>query len=153
MRMVRSANFEDMALAAEIMVASFRAAFADFVTPETMDACTNPENCRNMLEYIFSQGQMQFLMGDDKAFLCWQETAEGIEIVALHSVPESWGTGLGHALLTQALRRFGEKPVQLWAFRDNLRARRFYEKHGLSWDGSQRESKFDGAMEVRYVKE
>lgn len=152
MNMVRLANLEDMALAAKIMVASFRAAFADFVTPETMAACTDPENCRRMLEHIFRQGQMQFLMADDRGFLCWQETAEGVEIVALHSLPESWGTGLGHALLTEALQRFDGKSVQLWVFRDNIRARRFYEKHGLSWDGSQRESKFDGALEVRYVK-
>ena len=39
---VRNATFEDMALAADIMVTSFRTAFADFVSPKTMDACTNP---------------------------------------------------------------------------------------------------------------
>ena len=31
-------------------------------------------------------------------------------------------------------------------------ARRFYEKHGFRWDGSERVSEFDGALEVRYVK-
>ena len=35
---VRTATFEDMALASEIMVTSFRTAFAAFVSPETMDA-------------------------------------------------------------------------------------------------------------------
>ena len=52
---VRSATFEDMALAAGIMVTSFRTAFADFVSPETLDACTNPDNCRAMLETISRQ--------------------------------------------------------------------------------------------------
>ena len=38
MNPVRTAKYEDMSLAASIMVTSFRTAFADFVSPETMDA-------------------------------------------------------------------------------------------------------------------
>lgn len=148
---VRTAAFEDMALAADIMVTSFRTAFADFVSPETMDACTNPENCREMLEHIFREGRMEFLMGGGQGFLCWQETGSGAEIVALHTLPESWGTGLGHALLTEALGRIGNRPVFLWAFKENTRARRFYEKHSLRFDGTARVSEFDGAIEVRYI--
>ena len=149
---VRNATFEDMALASDIMVTSFRTAFAAFVSPKTMDACANPENCRAMLEHIYQEGKMHFLMGGDQGFLCWQETEEGAEIVAIHSLPESWGTGLGHAMLTEALKQIGNRPVHLWAFKGNTRARRFYEKHGFHWDGSERVSEFDGALEVRYVK-
>ena len=149
---VRNAKLEDMALAAEIMVTSFRTAFRDFVSRETMDACTNPDNCRAMLEAVYREGKMHFLMGGDAGFLCWQETDEGAEIVAIHSLPESWGSGLGHAMLKMALEQMGNRPVNLWAFKENLRARRFYEKHGLYWDGTERISEFDGALEVRYVK-
>lgn len=148
---IRSATFDDMALAARIMVTSFRGAFSALISAETMDACANPDNCRNMLENIWQEGTVHFLMGGDKGFLCWQETADGPEIVAIHSLPESWGTGLGHAMLTQALKQIGNRSVYLWAFRDNARARRFYEKHGLHWDGTERVSAFDGALEVRYV--
>ena len=149
---VRNANFEDMACAAEIMVTSFRAAFGEFVSRSTMDACTNPENCRAMLESIYQDGKMHFLMGGDQGFLCWQETDDGAEIVAIHSLPVSWGTGLGHAMLMEALKQIGDRPVYLWAFKENTRARRFYEKHGFRWDGSERVSEFDGALEVRYVR-
>ena len=149
---VRNATFEDMALAADIMVTSFRTAFAAFVSSETMDACTNPANCRAMLEHIYQEGKMHFLMGGVQGFLCWQETEEGAEIVAIHSLPESWGTGLGHAMLTEALKQIGDRPVYLWAFKENTRARRFYEKNGFHWDGSERVSEFDGALEVRYVR-
>lgn len=149
---VRNAEFEDMARAAEIMVTSFRTAFGEFVSPETMAACTNPDNCRAMLESIYREGKMHFLMGDDQGFLCWQETGDGAEIVAIHSLPESWGTGLGHAMLTEAHKQIGDRPVYLWAFRENTRARRFYEKHCFRWDGSERVSEFDGALEVRYVR-
>lgn len=152
MTLVRKAKYEDMALAASIMVTSFRTAFADVVSQETMDACANPDNCRAMLEHIYQEGNMHFLMGNDKGFLCWQETGDGAEIVAIHSFPESWGTGLGHAMLTEALAQIGDRTVILWAFKENIRARRFYEKHGFRWDGNERVSEFDGAMEVRYVR-
>ena len=148
---IRNASLEDMALASRIMVTSFRTAFSSFVSPETMEACTNETNCRKMLEGIYQEGRMHFLMGGDRGFLCWQETDGGAEIVAIHSLPESWGTGLGHALLTRALSQIGSRKVFLWAFRENTRARRFYEKHGLRWDGTERGSEFDGAPEVRYV--
>ena len=149
---VRNATFEDMALAAGIMVTSFRTAFAAFVSPETMDVCTNPENCRAMLKSIYQEGKIHFLMGGEQGFLCWQETEDGAEILAIHSLPESWGTGLGHAMLTQALKQIGGRPVYLWAFKENTRARRFYEKHSFRWDGTERVSEFDGALELRYVR-
>ena len=151
--LIRDAGYEDMSLAAEIMVASFRSAFAAFVSAETMESCTDPDNCRRMLEGIYREGKVHFLMGGTKGFICWQENPDGAEILAIHSLPESWGTGLGHAMLTQALSRIGDAKVSLWAFKDNTRARRFYEKHGLRWDGTQRVSEFDGALEVRYVLE
>ena len=147
---VREASFPDMSLASHIMVTSFRTAFASFVSPETMDACTNPDNCLAMLEGIFAEGRMRFLMAGDVGFLCWQETESGAEIVALHTLPESWGTGTGHALLTEALNRIGEQKVFLWAFEKNIRARKFYEKHGFRRDGRRRVSEFDGAIEIRY---
>lgn len=151
MTSVREAKYEDMELAASIMVTSFRAAFGAFVSRETMDACTDPDNCRAMLESIYQEGKMRFLMGGDQGFLCWQETEDGAEIVAIHSLPVSWGTGLGHAMLTEALKQIGNRPVYLWAFKENTRARRFYEKHGFRWDGAERVSQFDGAPEVRYI--
>lgn len=149
---VRQAAFEDMARAGHIMSRSFRTAFADFVSRETMDACAGEENCIALLEGIFREGKMHFLMGGDSGMLAWQRTEEGAEIVAIHTLPESRGTGLGAALLKEALHQIGDSPVFLWAFWENTRARRFYEKHGFQWDGSQRVSEFDGAIEVRYCK-
>ena len=149
---VRNAEFKDMKRAGHIMSVSFCDAFSDFVTKQTLDACAREDNCIALLEGIFREGKVRFLMGEDSGMLCWQDTEDGAEIIAIHSLPESWGTGLGHAMLTEALKQIGERPVFLWAFKENKRARRFYEKHGFCWDGSQRVSEFDGALEVRYVK-
>ena len=149
---VKTAVYEDMARAGCIMARSFRTAFADLVSRETLDACAREENCIELLEGIFREGRVQFLMGGDSGMLAWMQTEEGAEIVALHTLPESRGTGLGAALLEEALNRIGTQTVFLWAFRENTRARRFYEKHGFRADGAERVSGFDEAVEVRYVR-
>lgn len=149
---VRNAELSDMKQLGHIMSVSFKTAFQGFVSRQTLDACAREDACAALLEGLYLEGKMHFLIGGDKGMLCWQETEAGAEIVAIHSLPESWGTGLGHAMLTEALEEIGEKPVFLWAFQDNQRARRFYEKHGFRWDGRERVSEFDGAVEVRYVK-
>ena len=149
---VRIAEFDDMKQAGHIMSVSFRTAFGDFVSQQTMDACAQKDNCIALLEGIFREGKVHFLMGDNSGMLAWQQTEDGAEIVAIHILPESCGTGLGHAMLTEALNQIGNQPVFLWAFKENTRARRFYEKHGFHWNGSERVSEFDEAIEVRYVK-
>ena len=149
---VRNAELEDMKQLGHIMSVSFRMAFAEFVTPQTMVACAREENCIALLEGIFREGKVHFLIGENSGMLAWQNTEDAAEIIAIHTLPESWGTGLGAAMLTEAMNQIGNRPVFLWAFEENVRARRFYEKHGFRWDGMQRVSEFDGAVEVRYVK-
>jgi ribosomal protein S18 acetylase RimI-like enzyme len=149
---VRNAEFEDMKLLGHIMSVSFRSAFSELVSKKTLDACAREDNCIAMLEGIFREGKVHFLIGDNSGMLAWQNTEDAAQIIAIHSLAESWGTGLGHAMLTEALKQIGDQPVFLWAFKENKRARRFYEKHGFSWDGAERVSEFDGALEVQYVK-
>ena len=149
---VRNAEFEDMKRLGHIMSVSFQTAFSDFVTRQTLDACAKEDNCIALLEGIFREGNVHFLIGDDRGMLAWQREGDRAQILAIHSLPESWGTGLGYVLLTEALKQIGGRPVFLWAFKENSRARRFYEKHGFHWDGTERVSEFDGALEVRYLK-
>ena len=154
MHILRNATINDVNLVTDIMVTSFRTAFHSFVSQETLDACAKVENCREMFINIFAEGKMNVILGDSSGILVWEKDDEDIgEIVAIHSLPESWGTGLGHALLMEGLKQMkkaGIGSVYLWAFKENLRARRFYEKHGLRWDGTERISEFDGAVEVLY---
>ena len=149
---VRKGEFEDMKLAGHIMSVSFQTAFSDFVTRQTMDACAGEADCTALLEGAFRAGNVNFLLGENSGMLAWQMGEDAAEIVAIHTLPESWGTGLGSALLAEALKQIGERMVFLWAFKENKRARRFYEKHGFHWNGEERVSEFDGALEVRYVK-
>ena len=149
---VREAAFSDIPAMTETMVQSFRSAFADFVSPETMAANTREENCLQLLEQCYNGGTMRFLIADEGGMLIWQLTEEGAEIVALHTRPHTLGTGLGKALLDAALAQIGNRPVFLWAFRENHRALRFYEKNGLVPNGSSRVSEFDGAVEIMLTR-
>lgn len=139
-----------------IMAQSFRAAFSDFVSEETLERCAVPENCAGLLSSL--PEHMSVLAGrvDGRllGLLVFSEPETGrTEIEAIHSLPESWGTGLGAAMLTFALERTGARKVAgLWAFERNARARRFYEKHGFAFTGESRISEFDGAVEVRYER-
>ncbi|SCL21714.1 L-amino acid N-acyltransferase YncA [Micromonospora rhizosphaerae] len=62
------------------------------------------------------------------------------EIVAMYVEPARWGTGTGRALLaaTRAgLAGRGWTEYRLWVLAENARARRFYERAGLSPDGAE----------------
>lgn len=148
---IRQAAFEDMTVLSEIMVRSFRDAFSSFISRETMDAQTDPIHCLAMMESIYRQDNMHFLLADQIGMLVWRDGGSTAEIMALHILPQSRGSGLGHALLEESLRKIGSRPVFLWTFRENTRARRFYEKHGFRQEGGERISDFDGAPEICYV--
>lgn len=59
------------------------------------------------------------------------------EVTNLYLEPEAIGSGVGRALYEHGvadLRERGFNPLVIWAFRDNARARRFYERMGLAID-------------------
>ena len=51
--------------------------------------------------------------------------------------PEVWGTGVADALLADAMR-LSPKGLDLLVNKDNYRAIRFYEKHGFSYAGEDK---------------
>ena len=150
--LVRYAVPEDCCALGEIMAVSFRSAFGGFISRETLDRCAVAENCAGLLASL--PKEMTTVAGwvDGKLMgllVCSKQPDGRAEIEAIHSLPESWGTGLGAAMLDFALRG---RSAGLWAFEENRRARRFYEKHGFAFTGERRISEFDGAVEVRYER-
>jgi ribosomal protein S18 acetylase RimI-like enzyme len=69
------------------------------------------------------------------------ETGHG-ELYGFYVHPDHWGSGAAAALIIAAedrLRQLGFSDAVLYVFRDNPRARRFYEKAGWAftgWEGS-----------------
>ena len=68
----------------------------------------------------------------------WLPPPDGAgELTNLYLDPDVIGTGVGRLLYEHAvsdLRDRGFDPLVVWAFRDNPRARRFYEARGLTID-------------------
>jgi len=69
------------------------------------------------------------------------ETAGAAELYAIHVEPGRVGTGVGQALMVEALRQlaeYGEPRAVLWVLADNEVARGFYERGGWRPDGATR---------------
>ena len=81
------------------------------------------------------------------------------ELVSLYGHPDHWGQGYGSAVIEEVLQRMetvGYPGCFLYVLRENDRARRFYEKHGFTWDGHSLEITLppDTALfDLRYCKE
>ncbi|MBF4163886.1 GNAT family N-acetyltransferase [Nocardioides acrostichi] len=56
-----------------------------------------------------------------------------LELKALYVRASHYSTGLGRRLLGQVL---GDRPAYLWVLAGNVRAVRFYERAGFSFDGA-----------------
>jgi GNAT superfamily N-acetyltransferase len=76
------------------------------------------------------------------------------ELGAIYVDSNEWGRGTGELLMEAALDflrpRYPE--ATLWVLRDNPRARRFYEKHGWTFDGTSKVDERPSFVlhEVRY---
>jgi GNAT superfamily N-acetyltransferase len=78
------------------------------------------------------------------------------ELSAIHADPAFVGTGVGRALMLDALpalRRIGPRAV-LWVLEGNSRARRFYERGGWVVDGETRVAPIgdEPVPQVRYSR-
>ncbi|WP_432133835.1 MULTISPECIES: N-acetyltransferase family protein [unclassified Streptomyces] len=86
-----------------------------------------------------------------------EQRTEDAELYALYVDPDHLGTGVGHTLLQESLRRraaLGHPRMFLWVLAGNERARRFYERAGFRADGAEEPFQVAGVRvpEVRYVR-
>jgi GNAT superfamily N-acetyltransferase len=67
----------------------------------------------------------------------------GDELLHFGTAVSTWGSGLASTLLDALVRDWlPHGPLRLWVFEDNVRARRFYSKHGWRATGSRTRSSF-----------
>ena len=83
--------------------------------------------------------------------------AETSEVGSLYVTEEVAGTRVAPALMDEAIERVrtaGHGVLTVWVRRENDRARRFYEKHGMRVDGAERTRPHDvlptEMNEIRY---
>lgn len=79
------------------------------------------------------------------------------EIISIYLLPEYFGKGYAKQLLDCALNDLLEKGYQsiyLWVLDKNIRAQKFYEKHGFKFNGDSAAITIGGQelAEVRYIR-
>ena len=166
---IRAATVDDAEAIAEVNVASWRWAYDRLLPASVLDALSVEGRATDWRSMIVSPvcdvsvatagdgtvvgfANVGRTRDDDDASLTTGE------LFALYVRPETAGTGIGRALLQQAetrLRAAGFTHATLWVLETNGRARRFYERHGWSFDGTRGEHRFDCGNRpiVRYARE
>lgn len=162
--LIRNAEMRDVRDFAYILCESWKAAYKDIITPEELDKKTNIDERIQSLEKVICEGANNFYIAFDGTVPCGivifgnsrDEDMNGYaEIIAIYTLENYWGKGIGEKLIKFTLSEIenqGFNKVFLWAFEQNTRARRFYEKQGFIFDGSYKESRFAKAKEVRYQR-
>jgi ribosomal protein S18 acetylase RimI-like enzyme len=162
---VRPARATDIPAIAEVIVSAWQAAYRGILPDEWLDAMSIPRIEESWIGGLQDETYKVLVVEADgcaRGFVGFG-AARGDdldpdrvgELYAIYVHPEWWGRGAGRALLSEALaalRERGYAHVVLWTMRDNARARRFYERAGLVWDGATQESSRGSTAftEVRY---
>ena len=145
--LVRSVHRGDEAALAHIQTESWKAAFADILDAQTLAKCTDIERAtemyRRLLEEDVGNGYLLLLDGQPHGIAYWDAARDAAadgkaELICIHSLPENWHKGYGGMLMDRVLRDIreaGYPEVVLWVFRDNARARAFYEAKGFTMTG------------------
>ena len=163
---IRPVRLDDIPDVVEVAGAAWRAAYSDILPTEVFDQWSPAEAAAGWREIVVdperttlvveTEGRVCGYVGFGRARDEDLDPAHTAEIYGLYVHPERWGQGLGWALLQAAYRVLlerGYQNVSLWTMRDNARARRFYERAGLGWDGQTKTSEQGLArfVEVRYL--
>lgn len=80
------------------------------------------------------------------------------EIISFYTHPNERGKGYGGLLIEEAVRRMnkgGYERVFVFVLRENEKARRFYARHGFSWDGTHADIPFPPdtiCVDLRYIR-
>lgn len=148
---------------------SWKAAFPGLLPQDYLDALSPADRLEQWEQALGSEGQWPaVLVADEGAKILGfaavgptrdddsEEEVVG-ELYTLYIDPPAFGAGVGTALLDSAiaaLRSGGFEQATLWVLHSNVRARRFYERHGWTAEGTTKEHDWDAfvATDVRYIR-
>ena len=160
--MIRKVQQGDANALAYIQTESWKAAFAGILDAEMLAKCTDIDRATAMYQRLLDEnkGNGYLLTVNEKTHCIayWDaardpEFAGKAELICIHSLPDNWHKGFGSQMMDFVLddiKKAGYSEVVLWVFRDNLRARAFYEAKGFILKGTARPA-FD-TEEVLYSK-
>lgn len=159
---IRNVKKGDEKTLAYIQTESWKAAFAEILSPEIMNAYTDINKIESMYQEVLhnklANGILLTANGMPHGTAFWgrcreKKFADSAELICIHSLSDKWHKGFGSMLMEHVLAEMKEahyKEAVLWVFEENMRARKFYEKHGF--EATEHSKYFLGAKEVLYVK-
>lgn len=159
---IRRVHPGDAEALARIQTESWKAAFRDILKPDVLERLTRLENAVRMYDRLLDVGKGNgYLLKLDGAPHCiawWDAARDGekdcAELICIHSLQENWRMGCGSRMMARVLadmHQAGFKKVMLWVFRENARARAFYEKWGFC-PGNREQDAF-GVVEMVYQRD
>lgn len=140
---IRKVKQGDADTLAYIQTESWKAAFKGIIDDEMLEKCTNIVKARLMYQRLLddNKGKGYILTVDSKTHcIAYWDGARDFdlvgkaELICIHSLPDNWHKGFGSKMMDMVLediKKSGYSEVVLWVFRDNLRARAFYEAKGF----------------------
>ena len=154
---IRAATVDDAEAIAEVNVESWRWAYDGLLPASVLDALSIEDRAaewRSMLAGpVCDVSVATAVDGRVVGFASIGTTRDDDvpppttgELFALYVRPETAGAGIGRLLLQEAesrLRDLGFTRATLWVLETNERGRRFYERHGWSFDGTRGEHRFE----------
>jgi GNAT superfamily N-acetyltransferase len=151
---LRRARVGDEWAVAEVHVRSWQVGYRGLVADDFLDGLRPADRVER---YAFDGDDPLTLVAVTHRIRGFATISPGAGVLrAFYVDPESWGTGLGRALIIEAERRLAQHHAvaTLWVLAGNARARRFYEAGGWRPDGSERRDRVFGVAvdEVGYRK-
>lgn len=165
MNKIRYADINDARILGEIHSQSWEVAYKGIVPDEILSSITS-ERRQKYFEMalaegleedaiIFNDGKAAGLITIGKCRDSDKDESYG-EIWGIYLLPECWNRGIGSKLINWGLNELAKRNYKrgtLWVLKDNLNARKFYEKIGFEHDGTIKEISIGKTLnEYRYVK-
>lgn len=159
---IRSIKSGDEKALAHIQTESWRAAFAGILSPEELikatDVAVVEERYAKVLAEKPLRGTLLYVDGQPHCMAFWgkcrgEVCPDSAELICIHSLQSNWGKGYGAMMMDCVLtemKEAGYTEAVLWVFEENVRARRFYEKHGFVLTEHRKNTR--NAVEVMYHK-
>ena len=165
---IREMTLADCGRVAEIRVRGWQTAYEGLIPRPYLEALSVTEDAARRRAFFERDGGgiVNLVAERDGEVVGWachgpyrdgEVPTEDVELYAIYVHPDRIGDGVGRALLSESTHRCaaaGHGRMLLWVLKENIRARRFYERAGFAADGA--EEPFDAAgvavPEVRYVR-
>ena len=160
--MIRYACDEDISRIAELLVFGKRTAYRsifnnDLVSFKELQVLKiineyrqDPWLLKNTL--LYDDGIVKGMVGKR----VFAERPDEIELCDFYVEPVFQGTGIGRKLMERFIEDAGaenKRRIFLWVIKDNLSARKFYERNGFKADGQEKLIDGTQVLDKRYVME